>query len=461
MTDRVQPGAIDSIVRNDELAAVLGQFSEGGIIPGSSPSKPSRRRPNIDETALDAFSLTTSASSFDISVAPGEAYIEGWCCRDVSTALTVPANATTEIVVGWDSNASFDPAVDPTRDSADQTIVDLAGNVATDVPRTVVHTVTADGSGVTDTERVANVGGFTDVSTDSINGFGVDSVTSNSDLPAVNPPQIIFVEDADSYRRAVPSAQFSLRNRVTQQTISSQDNNPNGIAFNRNGTKLFEIGNGSKLIYESDLSTPFDISTATFQQSVSTQSGSAVRGFEFSPDGTKLYEVDIDDIFQSNLSSAFDISTATFQQSISPQSDISRAVALSNDGTKLFELGLDTSSAINQTEIFESSLSDPFDISTAINTTRILGQDNDATGLTFSDDGTRLFEISESTIYESVLSSPFDLSTARFLRSFTPTAGGGQEDIAFGADGSKVFVIDRLSEDIIERTCTGPDFVSL
>jgi len=158
MTDRAQPGAIDSLIRNDELAQVFGRFSEGFIVPGSDPTPAAQRRGDIDETALDTFSLTTSATSLDVTVAPGEVFVSGWACRDVSTTLTLPANSTVDIVVGFDPDAIFDPQVDADRDAADETVVDLAGNVDATTPTAVAHRVSTDGSGVTSSERIARVG---------------------------------------------------------------------------------------------------------------------------------------------------------------------------------------------------------------------------------------------------------------------------------------------------------------
>jgi hypothetical protein len=158
MTDRVQPGAIDSVIRNDELAEALGGFIDGSILPGTDPTNAAIRRGNIDETALNAFAISTSASSFDVSIAPGEAYIDGWCCRDTTTTLTLPSNATTDIVVGWNSNAAFDPQTDTTRDAADETIVARRATVSDTVPQLIAHRVDTDGSGVTTSRRVAPVG---------------------------------------------------------------------------------------------------------------------------------------------------------------------------------------------------------------------------------------------------------------------------------------------------------------
>jgi len=171
MTDRAQPGAIDSLIRNDELAQVFGRFSEGFVVPGSDPTPAAQRRGDINETALAAFSLTTSSSSLDVTVAPGEAFVSGWVCRDVSTTLALPANSTVDIVVGFDPDAIFDPQVDADRDAADETVVDLAGNVDATTPTTTVHQLTTDGSGVTSNERVATVGSSASVNTLEAGGW--------------------------------------------------------------------------------------------------------------------------------------------------------------------------------------------------------------------------------------------------------------------------------------------------
>jgi len=154
MSDRAQPGAVKSLVRNDELAQIFGQFSDGWIVPGSDPTPAAQRRGDIDETALDAFALSTSASSLDVTVAPGEAFVGGWVVRDVSTDVTLPTNSTTEIVVAHDVNAVYDPDTDADRDAADRVVVDTGANVPSDIPRAVLWTVETDGSGVVSAARV-------------------------------------------------------------------------------------------------------------------------------------------------------------------------------------------------------------------------------------------------------------------------------------------------------------------
>ena len=74
--------------------------------------------------------------------------------------------------------------------------------------------------------------------------------------------------------------------------VSNEESDPTGLAFNRNGTRLFVIGKGDNGIHEYTLSTGFDVSTATFVASLSVNStdGSA-SGIRFNDDGTKMFFV--------------------------------------------------------------------------------------------------------------------------------------------------------------------------
>lgn len=188
MVDRAQPGAIDSIIRGDELRQVFGRFSEGFIVPGTEPTPAAQRRGDIDETALDAFTLTTSATALDVTVAPGEGFVGGWFCRDRPTTLTLPPNATVDIVVGFNDQAIFDPNTDADRDDADEVIVDLNDNVDATTPTTVAHRVTTDGGGVVSSERIARIGSSIQVDNvearDTFTGPGGNTSTDRVGLPA-------------------------------------------------------------------------------------------------------------------------------------------------------------------------------------------------------------------------------------------------------------------------------------
>ena len=148
--DRAQPGAIDSIVRNDELAQALGQFSDGWIVPGDDPTPAAQRREDVDDEALDGFDLSHSPTSLEVTVEPGEAFVDGWLLRDEPTEILLDADSTTDIVVGWNPDAIFNDEVDANRDEADETIVTTATNADPEHPTVAIWDVTTDGTGVVD-----------------------------------------------------------------------------------------------------------------------------------------------------------------------------------------------------------------------------------------------------------------------------------------------------------------------
>jgi len=229
MVDRAQPGAIDSIIRGDELRQIFGRFSDGFIVPGNDPTPAAQRRGDIDASALDAFSLTTSQSVLDVTVAPGEGFVGGWFCRDRPTTVTRPANTTVDIVVGFNDQAIFDPNTDADRDDADEVIVDLARNVDDALPTTVAHRVTTDGSGVVSSERIARVGSSiqvesvsaTDISTDSLAATTLSSSSltnqiTDTQLDTING----FVFNSSVEADSIVTTDVST-NSLTATTLSS------------------------------------------------------------------------------------------------------------------------------------------------------------------------------------------------------------------------------------------------
>lgn len=195
MTDRVQPGAIDSIVRNDELSQVFGQFSSGWIVDGTTPTPAAERRADIDATALAAFDLTAT-TNLEATIAPGEAFVGGWCVRDQSTSLTLPANSSVTVVVGWTPDVIYDPQIHSDRDQADATIVDLAQNVNDNYPVTAVWELTTDGSGVTGTTDRRDIGPtVTPRVIDIGDELRAPVFQSLSDVPTLPEGTLVYVAD--------------------------------------------------------------------------------------------------------------------------------------------------------------------------------------------------------------------------------------------------------------------------
>ena len=178
-------------------------------------------------------------------------------------------------------------------------------------------------------------------------------------------------------------------------SVTSQDTSPRGIAFNLTGEKMFIIGQGSDAIYQYTLSIAWDVSSASYDSasfSVSAQDTTPQDLF-FNLDGSKFFMVGdtTDTVYQYSLSTPFLISSASYDSvSFSAASQSTGCVALSfnNTGTRMF-----ISDYWNDT-IYQYSLSSGFDLSTAsydsINFS-VASQSDNPQGLAFSSDGTKFF----------------------------------------------------------------------
>ena len=177
------------------------------------------------------------------------------------------------------------------------------------------------------------------------------------------------------------------------QSVSAQDTSPTGIFMKSDGTVLYLSGTAGDDINQYSLSTPWDISTMSFTQNFSV-SGKETNpeGVHFKSDGTKMYICgnSSDSVHEYDLSTAWDISTASFNQSFSVNTDIVNPTGLrfKTDGTKMFVVGRGTNDA---DEVNEYALSSAWDISTASFSKKINAPDNTPNGLDFKADGEKMY----------------------------------------------------------------------
>jgi len=140
--------------------------------------------------------------------------------------------------------------------------------------------------------------------------------------------------------------------------VSGQDGDPQGIAFNTDGTKMYMVGSSNDSVYQYTLNTAFDLSTASYDSVsffVSGQDGSP-RGITFNTDGTKMYVVGIssDSVYQYTLNTAFDLSTASYDSvslDVSGQDGSPRGITFNTDGTKMYIVG-DNNGSVYQYSTF-------------------------------------------------------------------------------------------------------------
>jgi len=238
--------------------------------------------------------------------------------------------------------------------------------------------------------------------------------------------------------------------------VSAQDDIPNEVAFNTDGTKMFVLGDEENDVFEYTLTTGFDISTASYDEdNYGIAYVTIPEGFFFNTDGTEMFVLeDNGDIHKYSLSTGFDITTADLYDSFSVNSQESapEEIDFNTDGTKMFVVGSDGD------DVNEYTLSTAFDVSSAsfVDSFSVSGQDTLPTGIAFNTDGTKMFVSGDAgnDINEYTLETGFDVSTAEFAEYSFSVSGQDTipEDVAFNTDGTKMFVLGGGADDVFEYT---------
>lgn len=120
----------------------------------------------------------------------------------------------------------------------------------------------------------------------------------------------------------------------------------NTINFSQNGTHLYLCG--STAVYYYTLSTAFDISTATYQNSWTSSQDSSGGGLVVSSDGTKMIYLGLvtDDLFEYNLSTPYQPTSASYVRNLALSTTSSISIAAKPDGTKIFVLDVSSNDYI-------------------------------------------------------------------------------------------------------------------
>ena len=216
------------------------------------------------------------------------------------------------------------------------------------------------------------------------------------------------------------------------------------LSFKSDGTKMYLSPNGT-IVYQYSLSTAWDVSTASYDSVSFNTNSQDLDNLHtiFSPDGTKMYVNggSNDRVNQYNLSTAWDLSTASYASkffSYSSQTTAAYGLMINGDGTKMYVMA--------DQAIYQYSLSTAYDASTATYDSVSLSLQNSGTrGGTFKSDGSVMYVAQYNTggvdVYN--LTTAYDLSTATYDSYFNTNANVGTEiDVEFSSDGTKMYVVD-------------------
>lgn len=246
--------------------------------------------------------------------------------------------------------------------------------------------------------------------------------------------------------------------------VNAEDGTPEDVAFNDDGTRMYIVGGVGDDITQYTLSTAWDVSSidtgvnppvvfdarTAIENLLGATNGDRLTGMAFNNDGSKIYVVDrrSDDVFEFDLSTAYDISTAGAVVNNLPTTGESnpRGIAFNNDGTELYVIG-------NQgDDVNTFTLSVAYDLSSSTGSTNSvqLTEDTVPQAILLNDDGTTFYVAgsNDDEINEYTLGTAYDFSsTITQVDSFiAQTVEINPRDLTFNADGTKLFVAgDQLN----------------
>ncbi len=254
-----------------------------------------------------------------------------------------------------------------------------------------------------------------------------------------------------------------------QQTFSTtgQENQPRGITFNNDGSKMYIVGWVGDDVNEYNLSANFDVSSPTFVQSYSFMTPTQASNLEnqptsvkFNNDGTKMFITGrgSNDLNEFILSTAYDVSTAEHETQLpfdSTDEDIN-AFDFNNDGTMLFITGTENEL------MHQFKVNVAFDLSEGVELVRtkdlpaLNDENNPSAGedepfnIEFNLDGTRMFVIGTkgNDVNQYSLSIAFNISTATLDGGLN--IGNNPTGIAFSNSGLRMFITGDSSKSVRE-----------
>ncbi|ABK77475.1 hypothetical protein CENSYa_0842 [Cenarchaeum symbiosum A] len=268
--------------------------------------------------------------------------------------------------------------------------------------------------------------------------FAVGSTQDTVFRYALDPPHDVA--------SAVLSGSYSVR---------SEENNPRGLAFSPDGTRMFVAG-GTDFVYQYSLGEPFGFDPApAFDGSIDVSaSDTEVSGLDFGDGGLRMYISGYQrgSIYQYDLAEPYEIAGAVSAGSydVGAEDGRPRGVVVSEDGRTMLILGQST------TSVYRYYLGEAFDVEAAmlVESMPVAESENSPRGLAASGDGRTVFVTGaiDDRVYAHELGDPYDLSGSLHIPGGNTGVPGesSPNGVVFAPDGTVMLVVGS-GRDLVYR----------
>lgn len=234
--------------------------------------------------------------------------------------------------------------------------------------------------------------------------------------------------------------------------VGTQENIPQGVSLSKTGLKMYITGSGgADAIYEYDLSTAWDVTTASYLQSVATPVGTSNPTDLFvKEDGTELYLTDSNTqgIYQMTMSTPWDVTTASQSGVIAAPDTTVLGVFLRDDGTSVWCCGM------GGDRVYKQTLSTPWDITSAGTASNFYvgGADNTPYGVFVKPDGTKFWMVGGqyARIYEFDMSSAWDVTSASYSSVYKSSQDSVPTAVTWSDDGTSMYELGLTGDKVYQ-----------
>lgn len=303
-----------------------------------------------------------------------------------------------------------------------------------------------------------------DLLTSGLAGGGSGEITASSidDLSATS----IKVSDNIAFHRLEGGGTIvaSVDQGASTSLSGNTKTNPTGLVISSDGHKLMAVYRGGDAINQFGMSTPFDVSTATYDSisfAIGTEDTSP-EDIALDPSGTMVFILGGTGnlVHQYSLTNSHDLSTISYDSvtlDVSNETTTGRGMAVSQDGLKLY-VGSPTDKAV-----YQYVLTSAWDLSTASYDSKSLDVTSDGVlpyGLAISSDGllVQMCDLSDHTIYQFDLSVAYDISTGVHNSVIHDYVSGGSAGLAYDENNNNLYTAQDTTNVVEQLALTSEEF---